>query len=1421
MLFFVSLFLEKKKISASMEPLQIFHILIVFIADGGLTNQPMIMPSMFEILADFPKQKCDKCVDEYITSTIKIGKEEGNSRGYFPSRISIENWVSVSSNTDESRQECRYFDRSMSSDTCEISKATKKNEDYSLQLFAEHFDAVLVDSELHLNYLAALTSSGAQEAQKEAIASLQWLCGGMQYTHSSKQKFNSDSDMARKAFEVLFVEGKQESFLSRYDAYVLVPFQDPNDINMNSYGNRSNGADGLKFERGTPIADIEGMLFTTEQDMMLDLPASHWLCRQLPLLLSEALKDRIHSVVARIFTKTADVSFAIQDSLATALGDTETAIRRNSCYITISDEEQLQMVLTKNKKEDCCVCMVILGLHLNSSNMNRVVDRGPNADDLPAVYKFRNFWGSKSELRRFRDGAIVEALIWEQNNDFDKDGVILSKTTVVEAICRYILTRHCPQWCFIHSSPDVQQKPTVLPQGHMAELDEKRRDFASSCAKRKRHFKEIQRTNMNVLQAKRKRTLEADKITFIGTQMEAILLDDGISFNHDYFSAVQRCLAVLEALHSKLKILNKETIEKSCSLPFVPLKIVSLLPVAPQLRYTSLSPPRPIDLLLSSRKGINMTEDSGEKCHNQSKDTFQKTQMLYPLEVVIRLEESSAWPDDLKSLRAAKTAFLLRMCQILRRSTLQHKVYRHKKKYRNKEKVNSGDDEAQNLTRGECNKALQEKEGKSFVQSSITAEYADIIFHGFLFRLRLAVDKEVALVPVENSDDTLQKPYAQKRSRNPKELSFPNQTKRAMISSTPSNISIWGGLAGVAERWRLHIFHTIMPQHHSMIHAIATQHTAFSPSVRLAILWLHTHRLSNQIPQSAVELLVAKAFLQDKQNCLHLNSSARQSIHAPATSLRGFYSFLLLLATHDWHTTPLIVENSLDIPCGADDGDLIDENFIDIEKAANHYAANVRKDYDTDNSKLSKNMQKSLLCISKSDRLKICRVFKDIRSLQNEHQTHAIAASTMWIVAPYDRCHGWLSSWGISHGHHPLSCFYRPDSIATKFPDYQQREFHVSFQHDCWSHGIHTHRETYCGPDRAVLKRIQSIAHRSLIQLRYWVQQIDVAHPTRILGSSERQRFNNLSTNNLSFSATPQSIEDEKGADDIVRRVSKMAFSCAKVAITQSFSGWRNLFTPCVDGRQSLGANVVFSVNPRFLLTPVSRSKSNGEISFSSITMNNDYVVEAKACTRQTCHTQSYKNVPKLINNRTSNGTIRQNRKSSILKSNTSNSSTFSANIMESHGVESRFFRLGSTLNFLRSRFGHLASFFVNILDPREVFVVWKPAVFLLIQESYHPLGKEMTSSSFPANWSYSGRQNATFYQGHRVFGHLERVDLYDSEGTRDHIFATEGEMHDQQYHFGGAVGVSAKTVGMKNTVELTYTILQAAGGWLENPRFL
>lgn len=33
---------------------------------------------------------------------------------------------------------------------------------------------------------------------------------------------------------------------------------------------------------------------------------------------------------------------------------------------------------------------------------------------------FRQFWGSRSELRRFQDGAIREAVVWEAESLFEK-----------------------------------------------------------------------------------------------------------------------------------------------------------------------------------------------------------------------------------------------------------------------------------------------------------------------------------------------------------------------------------------------------------------------------------------------------------------------------------------------------------------------------------------------------------------------------------------------------------------------------------------------------------------------------------------------------------------------------------------------------------------------------------------------------------------------------------------------------------------------------------------------------------------------------------------------------------------------------------------------------------------------------------------
>ncbi|KAL4228055.1 Nucleolar protein 6 [Mactra antiquata] len=75
------------------------------------------------------------------------------------------------------------------------------------------------------------------------------------------------------------------------------------------------------------------------------------------------------------------------------------------------------------------------GLMLNPDYAFNILDRGPSADSLEAA-EFRNFWGSKSEIRRFQDGGICEAVLW-----LDKASYAL-RQGVCEKIVKYTLQRH-------------------------------------------------------------------------------------------------------------------------------------------------------------------------------------------------------------------------------------------------------------------------------------------------------------------------------------------------------------------------------------------------------------------------------------------------------------------------------------------------------------------------------------------------------------------------------------------------------------------------------------------------------------------------------------------------------------------------------------------------------------------------------------------------------------------------------------------------------------------------------------------------------------------------------------------------------------------------------------------------------------------
>lgn len=76
--------------------------------------------------------------------------------------------------------------------------------------------------------------------------------------------------------------------------------------------------------------------------------------------------------------------------------------------------------------------LVVVAITFDPANINRAVDHGPSAESKKEAAEFRRFWGERAELRRFRDGSILESLVWSAEG-----GV-----SIVQQIVAYLLERH-------------------------------------------------------------------------------------------------------------------------------------------------------------------------------------------------------------------------------------------------------------------------------------------------------------------------------------------------------------------------------------------------------------------------------------------------------------------------------------------------------------------------------------------------------------------------------------------------------------------------------------------------------------------------------------------------------------------------------------------------------------------------------------------------------------------------------------------------------------------------------------------------------------------------------------------------------------------------------------------------------------------
>ena len=75
-----------------------------------------------------------------------------------------------------------------------------------------------------------------------------------------------------------------------------------------------------------------------------------------------------------------------------------------------------------------------VGLCLDPPHAQSLVDHGPPADDAERVQEFKELWGQKAELRRFKDGSILQASVWENLKD--------RRNLIVQSAVAYLLKLH-------------------------------------------------------------------------------------------------------------------------------------------------------------------------------------------------------------------------------------------------------------------------------------------------------------------------------------------------------------------------------------------------------------------------------------------------------------------------------------------------------------------------------------------------------------------------------------------------------------------------------------------------------------------------------------------------------------------------------------------------------------------------------------------------------------------------------------------------------------------------------------------------------------------------------------------------------------------------------------------------------------------
>ncbi|KAJ1547708.1 hypothetical protein HK096_000895 [Nowakowskiella sp. JEL0078] len=251
--------------------------------------------------------------------------------------------------------------------------------------------------------------------------------------------------------------------------------------------------------------------------------------------------------------------------------------------------------------------ILYLNLILDPQNSLRVVEHGPQTDiaSPEEINEFRDLWGPKAELRRFRDGSIRESVVFDcDDGELNSgSGSIEKRSEIVFRIVTYLLERHIPDF-----KATNETLGTIV--GQFGKFLKEHDTF----------------TSLDILAD----SSEKDQEVKLKLARSVVLNSDSFQPVMDAFEKFSRELRNLES---------------------IPLGIINVVPCSPALCYSSIFPPQPIKL----------HAEDGDDYMDDDNDPHRPIRLNDIIDVNIELESSSSWPDEITAIEQMKAAFLIRI----------------------------------------------------------------------------------------------------------------------------------------------------------------------------------------------------------------------------------------------------------------------------------------------------------------------------------------------------------------------------------------------------------------------------------------------------------------------------------------------------------------------------------------------------------------------------------------------------------------------------------------------------------------------------------------------------------------------------------------------------------------------------------------